>query len=763
MADSTEKIITLYEAQNKDVLRKLNQIEKSQKKAFNDNQVKKFNRSMSKSNVAGGKLKSTFSQAGRSIAILEGPLGGIAGRFSAISGALGSVNPVLVAAGVGIAGFAALSVKAVNAFEKFEVQQKRTEAVLKATGFSAGRTSKQLEQLAQSVGLDTLASTTGVRDAIDQLLTFRSVTGSTFDRTIRLSQDLAAVGFGTLSSSAVQLGKALEDPVTGLSALRRIGVSFSQSQKDIIKNFVATGEVAKAQNTILDAVEKQVGGAGNAAGSGLSGAYDGLAESTQVLLERWGEQIAKATGLTEAIKGIAGAVDEVNRKATPQGQLESVNSRIADIRGQIDGAANSPFGKYDMRLPRSMTGEVIDGHLHDELKALLADRKKILKQIDQESVEAYSAYSKSLKAQELAATERINSVIAKQQKLLETAKKTPLQRVIDANLSSAGVTADSDAGKRIVDVTKKAFVAQTEDKARTKVASAAKKQSDKIKDVIKALQVERDQMEMTTLQRRVHNELIKAGSAATEEQKAEIERLITANDNWAKKNEKAMGMASLAGQHVQNEFALITSQIETGNDALDRFIQSMLDATTQAALFGSGPLGSFFGGGASSSSPNGGGLVPTLASIAKSFFGFDQGGWTGPGGKHTPKGIVHGDEYVFSKEATRRLGVANLEALHKSAKGFSQGGFVGGPVPMIPKPAAIPPTASRNTSPQVRLVVEAGDGILIKTAEVAGNVAVQVVNQEKPGIIKAATKNARGHVVNDLNAYEQNKGGGWRA
>lgn len=57
---------------------------------------------------------------------------------------------------------------------------------------------------------------------------------------------------------------------------------------------------------------------------------------------------------------------------------------------------------------------------------------------------------------------------------------------------------------------------------------------------------------------------------------------------------------------------------------------------------------------------------------------FGEGGWTGPGGKYDPKGIVHADEFVFSAEATRSIGVANLESLHRAAKhGFADGGFVG--------------------------------------------------------------------------------------
>lgn len=54
-----------------------------------------------------------------------------------------------------------------------------------------------------------------------------------------------------------------------------------------------------------------------------------------------------------------------------------------------------------------------------------------------------------------------------------------------------------------------------------------------------------------------------------------------------------------------------------------------------------------------------------------------DGGYTGDGGKYEPKGVVHGGEFVFTKEATRNLGVGNLYAMMHSAQGYANGGYVG--------------------------------------------------------------------------------------
>ena len=81
-----------------------------------------------------------------------------------------------------------------------------------------------------------------------------------------------------------------------------------------------------------------------------------------------------------------------------------------------------------------------------------------------------------------------------------------------------------------------------------------------------------------------------------------------------------------------------------------------------------------------------------LGGIGK-LFGFDEGGFTGNGGKNEPKGIVHAGEYVFSQDAVKAIGVENLEAMHNSLKGYSNGGLVGGSIPPMRMPQ-IPTAAS---------------------------------------------------------------------
>ncbi|MFO1104603.1 MAG: phage tail tape measure protein [Amaricoccus sp.] len=74
----------------------------------------------------------------------------------------------------------------------------------------------------------------------------------------------------------------------------------------------------------------------------------------------------------------------------------------------------------------------------------------------------------------------------------------------------------------------------------------------------------------------------------------------------------------------------------------------------------------------------GGGILGAIVSALGSVFGFADGGYTGPGGRNDPAGIVHAGEYVFSKQAVEAIGAGRLEAMHRSAKrGYADGGAVG--------------------------------------------------------------------------------------
>lgn len=175
---------------------------------------------------------------------------------------------------------------ATNEFVEMTRVGAQTAAILKATGEAANVTAAQVDALASKQ-----LRLTGIDDELTKrsenvLLTFRAIrnevgaSNQVFTRAVRDVADISAV-FGTdLRGSAVQLGKALQDPVRGVTALRRSGITLSQSQRDLIKNLVETGRILTAQKLILSEVERQVGGTAEAFGRTLPGRLAVLRESS---------------------------------------------------------------------------------------------------------------------------------------------------------------------------------------------------------------------------------------------------------------------------------------------------------------------------------------------------------------------------------------------------------------------------------------------------------------------------------------------------
>ena len=188
-----------------------------------------------------------------------------------------------------IVAMGAASVKA------FDTQQKaiaQVEAGLISTGQAAGFTSKELQKMASDLQAKTLFGDEVIlKDATAQLLTFTNISGEQFARTQKAALNLATRLDGDLKSASIQLGKALNDPVANLSALSRSGIQFSKDQKEVIKSLAESGRLAEAQTIILDELEKQYGGAAEAARLAGLGPFQALQMVLSDLSEEFGALI----------------------------------------------------------------------------------------------------------------------------------------------------------------------------------------------------------------------------------------------------------------------------------------------------------------------------------------------------------------------------------------------------------------------------------------------------------------------------------------
>lgn len=144
------------------------------------------------------------------------------------------------------------------------------EATLKSTGGAVGMTSQELQDLANNFQNVTKFSDETILSGEAMLLTFTNIGGDVFPQATEAMLNMAEK-FGSVDAASIQLGKALNDPIAGVTALRRVGVQLSEDQENQIKQFMAVNDIAGAQGVILAELEKEFGGLAVAAGQTFAG------------------------------------------------------------------------------------------------------------------------------------------------------------------------------------------------------------------------------------------------------------------------------------------------------------------------------------------------------------------------------------------------------------------------------------------------------------------------------------------------------------
>ena len=313
-----------------------------------ETEVKTIISGKDKSQKAFRSLQTSLKNTSRTLQVVQGPLGPIAGRFTALSSAMGSVSARSIALTAGITGLTLAAGKSLKAFSQTDKQLRQLQAQLTNTGYAVGLTADQLEDMAQRLARSTLASVEEVRTAQGILLTFKSVSSDAFERATAAAQDLAASGMGSITEGAKQLGKALEDPKRGLSSLSRAGVTFTASQRDMIEAMVDAGDKAGALNLILNGVEGQIAGTGEGAAGGLIGKVDSLAQSWRNLQDAFGARLDTG-GIGSFFDMLTKGIDSVYLRIKPLSsqtgdELRATIKQIENARSEIQANGVTTFG-----------------------------------------------------------------------------------------------------------------------------------------------------------------------------------------------------------------------------------------------------------------------------------------------------------------------------------------------------------------------------------------------------------------------------------
>ena len=253
-----------------------------------------------------------------------------------------------------------------------EQQMGKVVGVLTALGDSASMTAASIEDMSRRIAAATLESTTGVMQAAATLSTFTSIAQKDFERVLMLGADMTSLLGGNLQSAVQRLGRALEDPATGMQRLARVGVVLDAAQEEAIESMIAMGDAAGAQEYLLKQLETRFDGVAEAAGSGMAGAFDLLGQRMDEFASKVASESGAGKQITKWVTGIANRLEAISNFVFPD-TLDDLDAKIARITENM--------GK---------TTRMAERHGEEQLKALEKQRIEMLvaeEEADQKLIE----------------------------------------------------------------------------------------------------------------------------------------------------------------------------------------------------------------------------------------------------------------------------------------------------------------------------------------------------------------------------------------
>lgn len=252
------------------------------------------------------------------------------------------------------------------------IEQERVTAQLeqrlRSTQGAAGLTRDELLDMASAMQQVTTYGDEAVIPAQSLLLTFTKIGREVFPRALETVLDMSTAMGQDLKSSAIQLGKALNDPIQGVAALSRVGVQFTEQQKEQIKTLVESGRTIDAQKVILAELETQMGGSARAARDTLGG-------SIQALKNAFGDLLEGDTG-SEGLIGAREAIEELTRVMSDPETKEAFGILIGLVASLTTVAADATVAMGDLFANVSASIKSMAGKL-DPLERLAVEIRAV--------------------------------------------------------------------------------------------------------------------------------------------------------------------------------------------------------------------------------------------------------------------------------------------------------------------------------------------------------------------------------------------------
>lgn len=308
---------------------------------------------------------------------------GMGGAFTVARGAIRGIGSVARAGAIGVgilaAGVTALGVNTIQSLNRIETIGAQTEAAIRSTGGVANVTREQIDTLAGGLERLTSIEAESITEGANLLLTFTNIRdeagagNDVFSQSVEALANLSTALGTDAPAAALQLGKALNDPIRGITSLRRAGVGFTEAQQEQIKAMVEAGDVLGAQRIILGELETQFGGSAEALGRTATGRIRRIGHEIGTISEALltgflgplGESIDIALGHLE---GFADRAPEIGRNIGER--VDAIWSAFRDGGAQSEQFASAVEGALGGRVGpvvAEVAGgiELLVGHVRD--------------------------------------------------------------------------------------------------------------------------------------------------------------------------------------------------------------------------------------------------------------------------------------------------------------------------------------------------------------------------------------------------------------
>lgn len=252
------------------------------------------------------------------------------------AGRVKSLGTVALAA-VAMAGAGAFAMM-ISEAQKAQKVAAQTNAVLESTGHAAGMTAEEVKALAREMFVLTGIEDDTVQMTENMLLTFTQIKEDTMPGATQavLDMTVAMQGGGAQAEAyrdtAIRVGKALQDPIAGVTALRRVGVQLTDQQQEQVKAMMAVGDVAGAQAIVLGELTREFGGSAEAYGNTFAGQMQRIRNAIGDAAESFGTLLLpKMTAGFEAIAKFL-----VDNEASFQRWANTISAVVSQVFGKLD-------------------------------------------------------------------------------------------------------------------------------------------------------------------------------------------------------------------------------------------------------------------------------------------------------------------------------------------------------------------------------------------------------------------------------------------